>query len=117
MIRRQDLGPLGVNPPIAHPHFVDLIHQLADEIKAKTGVAEGRDPAFRSEDHLGVLDRVLKVIFAPHRVATIAQFYISTGWSAEDLVARQRATASAVKMASAIQMRVKVSICARRKGS
>jgi hypothetical protein len=43
--------------------------------------------------------------------------YISTGCNAEGLLERQRATASAVKIASAIQIRAKVSIWARRNGS
>ena len=45
MIGRQNLRPLRVDPAVAHPHFIHLIHQFADEIKAKTGVAEGRDLA------------------------------------------------------------------------
>jgi hypothetical protein len=46
-----------------------------------------------------------------------AGVYISTGSSAVGLTERQRFTATAVKMASAIQMSAKVSICARRNGS
>jgi len=43
--------------------------------------------------------------------------YISIGRNADVLLERQRLKASAVKMASAIQMSPKVSICAGRNGS
>ena len=61
---------LDANPTV-NPHFVHLVHQLADEVEPKAGVAESRDLALRREDHLGVLDRVLEIIFAPHFAATI----------------------------------------------
>jgi hypothetical protein len=73
MIRRHDLWPFGVNPPIPHPHFVHLIHQLADQVKAKTGVAEGRDLTGWRENHFRIFDCVLEIVFAPHGAATIAQ--------------------------------------------
>src|SRR4030095_7294348 len=66
MVGRQNLRALSVYSTIAHPHFIDLVHQFTDEIEPKAGVAEGRDPALRRENNVGVLDRVLKIIFAPH---------------------------------------------------
>jgi hypothetical protein len=74
MVRSKDLRALGVDSSIAHAHFVHLIHQLADEIETETGVAERRDSTFGREDYLGVLDRVLKVVFAPHDWRSIAHF-------------------------------------------
>ena len=63
MFRRENLGPVGVNSSIAHPHFVDAIHQFGNQIKTKTGRAEGRDLLLGGEDHLGVLDCVLEIVF------------------------------------------------------
>ena len=62
MFRRQDLRPLGVDPAVAHPHFVYLIHQFRDEIEAEARAAESGDLALRREDHLRVLDRVLEIV-------------------------------------------------------
>ena len=73
MVGGQNLRSLGVNSAVAHPHFIDLVHQFADEVEPKARVAESRDPALRRENHLGVLDRILKIIFAPHGGEKVAQ--------------------------------------------
>src|ERR1043166_3414109 len=76
MFRRQDLWPVGVNSSIADAHFVHLVHQLGDQIKAKAGATETGDLPFRREDHARVFNRVLKVVFghsAALRYATSRQ--------------------------------------------
>ena len=63
MFGRQNLGTIGMNFSIAHPDFVDAIHQLRDQIKTKAGRAEGGDLLLGREDHLRVFDRVLEIVF------------------------------------------------------
>ncbi len=63
---RDELRSLRMDLAVAHADFIDLIHQLRDEEKPEAGRAEGRDLMFRRENHLGVLGRVLKIVFAQH---------------------------------------------------
>src|SRR5439155_1054826 len=63
MFRRENLRTVGVNFSVADAHFIHPIHQFGNQIKSKTGRAEGGDPLLGREDHLRVLDRVLEIIF------------------------------------------------------
>ncbi len=68
---REELRPLGVDHAIADADIVGGIHQLADEVKSKAGAAKSGDPLPRRENDAGVLQRVLKVVFADHEPRTI----------------------------------------------
>jgi len=57
------LRPFCVNFSIPNAHLIDPIHQFRDEIEIKTRAAEGFDAALRSNDYLGILDRVIEIIF------------------------------------------------------
>ena len=63
MFRGQNLRTVGVNVSIAHPNFVDAVHQFGNEIEPKTGGAEGRDLVLGREDHLRVFNCVLEIVF------------------------------------------------------
>src|SRR5436190_22434210 len=63
MLGSQNLRTLRVNSSVSHTDFVDLVHQLRDQVKTKAGAAEAGDLAFRRENYAGVLDRVLEIVF------------------------------------------------------
>jgi len=52
-----------MNFSVPDPDLIDPVHQLGDEIEVKARRAEGRDLPLRSEDHLGVFNRVIKIVF------------------------------------------------------
>src|SRR5437660_852295 len=63
MFGRENLRPVGVNFSVADADLVDAVHQFGNEIKTKTGRAEGGDLLLGGEDHLSVFNRVLEVVF------------------------------------------------------
>ena len=63
MFGRENLRTVGMNFSVADAHFIHPIHQFRNQIKSKTGRAEGGDLLLGREDHLRVLDRVLEIIF------------------------------------------------------
>ncbi len=63
MFRRENLRTVGVNFSVADAHFIYPIHQFRNQIKSKTGRAEGGDLLFGRENHLSVFNRVLEIVF------------------------------------------------------
>src|SRR5438105_15574265 len=63
MFRRQNLRTICVDFSIADADFVDAVHQFRNEVKMKTGRAEGSNLLFGREDHLGVFNCVLEIVF------------------------------------------------------
>ena len=66
MVGSENLRTFGMKLAVAHALAIDLVHQLADEVKAKSGLSKSGDAILRREEDLGVFDCVLEIIFAPH---------------------------------------------------
>ncbi len=61
-----DLRAFGVKTAIADANFIRRIHQFRDEVKTEARIAEGGDALLRREDHLSIIDGVLKGILVEH---------------------------------------------------
>ena len=62
MFRRKNLGPLGMNFSVANPDSIDPVHQLRDQIKIETGVAEGRDFLLGRDNYVRIFNCVIEVV-------------------------------------------------------
>src|SRR5207244_5411095 len=72
MFRCQNLRTISVNFSVADAHLVYPVHQFRNEIKSKTGRAEGSDLLLGRENHLSVFNRVLEIILL-HSLGTKIQ--------------------------------------------
>ena len=66
MFRSENLRALGVNFSVPNPDLIDVVHQLGDEIEVKARGAERCDLLLGRENHLRVLNRVIKIVFSHH---------------------------------------------------
>src|SRR6266550_6075026 len=66
MFRSENLRALGVDFSVPNPDLIYAVHQLGDEIEVKARGAEGCDLLLGRENHLRVLNRVIKIVFSHH---------------------------------------------------
>src|SRR6266478_1155193 len=58
----ENLRAFGVNFSVANPDSIDPVHQLRDQIKIETGVAEGRDFLLGRDNYVRIFNCVIEVV-------------------------------------------------------
>jgi len=74
LVRGQQLGLMGVDPPLPHPHAVHRVHLLGDQMVIEHRRAKGLQPLLRRHHHPGVLQSVMEIIRL-HCIPTLATFF------------------------------------------
>jgi hypothetical protein len=62
MFGRENLRTFCVDFSVTNADLIDAVHQLGDQIKIETGVAESRDLSFRRDDYMRVFNCVIEVV-------------------------------------------------------